>query len=181
MSCFMNLRLFPFDAQLCPISFYSYAHRDYQIRMKWSGTTPITFPDVELSEFDTGDIYIKTDCVRKYRTGNFSCLEGHFVLKRQLGFYGTFAFLPPAFCVIISWTSLWIKLDIAPARVTLGIATFLTLSSQQSALMKGLPKVPYVKAIDIWMTGCSLFIFATLIEYSIAQVILRFIAIRSCN
>ena len=87
-----------------------------------------------------------------------------------IGFYGMFGFLPTSLCVVVSWASFWVKLDIAPARVTLGIATFLTLATQQNAIIGGLPRVSYVKAIDIWMIGCQVFVFGTLLQYAIAQV-----------
>ena len=64
----------------------------------------------------------------------------------------------------------WIKLTVAPARVALGITTFLAVKVRASfntvvdfhkALIKtlgqtfsrGMPKVSYVKMIDIWMIG----------------------------
>ena len=31
-------------------------------------------------------------------------------------------------CVLVSWISFWIKVEIAPARVTLGVTTFLAIS-----------------------------------------------------
>ena len=92
-------------------------------------------------------------------------------------------FLPSFLCVVASWLSFWIKLQIAPARVTLSIATFLTISQQQATINQGgfhamlhlqyflaLPRVSYVKAIDIWMTVSLVFVFGTLLEYAAAQV-----------
>ena len=34
----------------------------------------------------------------------------------------------------------------------------------------GLPKVSYVKAVDVWMLVCNIFVFATILEFSLAQV-----------
>ena len=33
-------------------------------------------------------------------------------------------------CVLVSWISFWIKVEIAPARVTLGVTTFLAISGK---------------------------------------------------
>ena len=46
-------------------------------------------------------------------------------------------FLPSLLCVMASWLSFWVKLQIAPARVTLSIATFLTISQQQATINQG--------------------------------------------
>ena len=52
----------------------------------------------------------------------------------------------------------------------LGIATFLTISTQLASVNKALPRVAYIKAIDFWMITCFVFIFGTLVEFAMAQV-----------
>ena len=63
--------------------------------------------------------------MRDYITGKFPCLEFMFLLKRKLGYYMMHCYIPTILCVIISWLGFWIKLEIAGARLTLGIANFL--------------------------------------------------------
>ena len=72
-------------------------------------------------------------------------LQGFFVLKRTMGYYFVQIFLPSILCICCAIASFWVKLQIAPARVTLAIATFLTLTQQQASVNGVLPKVSYVK------------------------------------
>ena len=60
--------------------------------------------------------------------------------------------------------------EISEARVTLPIAEILTLATFQQVVLDGLPRVSYVKAIDIWTLLCYFFILGTLIEYALALV-----------
>nr|XP_028600265.1 glycine receptor subunit alpha-3 isoform X3 [Podarcis muralis] len=61
----------------------------------------------------------------------------------------------------------------APARVALGITTVLTMTTQSSGSRASLPKVSYVKAIDIWMAVCLLFVFSALLEYAAVNFVSR--------
>lgn len=54
-----------------------------------------------------------------------------------------------------------------------GILSVLSLSSECTSLASELPKVSYVKAIDIWLIACLLFGFASLVEYAVVQVMLN--------
>ena len=61
------------------------------------------------------------------------------------------------------------QLESAPARVTCGILTFLAISAWTQAFNAELPKVSYIKAIDIWTVSCNIFVFLSLMEYAFAQ------------
>ena len=47
--------------------------------------------------------------------------------------------------------------------------TFTVLAGVRSQL----PKVSYIKAIDVWMSMCLVFVFAALLEYAVVNVIAR--------
>ncbi|TRY60137.1 hypothetical protein DNTS_006447 [Danionella cerebrum] len=95
-------------------------------------------------------------CTKHYNTGKFTCIEVKFHLERQMGYYLIQMYIPSLLIVILSWVSFWINMDAAPARVGLGITT-----------------VSYVKAIDIWMAVCLLFVFAALLEYAAVNFVSR--------
>jgi hypothetical protein len=70
-----------------------------------------------------------------------------FKFKRRLGYYLFHTYLPTCLIVIMSWISFWIKPEAVPARVTLGVTSLLTLSTQHANSQKSLPPVSYIKVI----------------------------------
>jgi len=174
IGCHMDLKFYPFDLQVCPIHIESYSYREDQLDILWhSNVTIQVSDDLTLPTFSLVSNLIRHDCSRKHITGDFSCLEGFFVLRRHISYYLIHIYIPSVLCVIVSWMSFWIKLESAPARVTCGILTFLAISSQTQSFNSELPKVSYIKAIDVWMFVCNLFVFLSLMEYAFAQVLLR--------
>ena len=60
-----------------------------------------------------------------------------------------------------------------PARVTLGILNVLTMTSQASAVNQHLPRVSYIKAIDVWLSMCLLFVVGALLEFPVVNLLRR--------
>ena len=58
-----------------------------------------------------------------------------FHLHRSIGFHLIQSYLPSILIVAISWVSFWMDVDCVPARVTLGVITLLTVSSQVSGII----------------------------------------------
>lgn len=79
-------------------------------------------------------------------------------------------YIPSILLVILSWVSFWISADAVVARVSIGLLTVLNLVTQSTGSRNQLPKVSYIKAIDVWMTACLVFAFASLIEFAIVNV-----------
>jgi len=174
LHCDMAFEYFPFDSQICTIGLESMAHRHHQLAVGWRENDPIQINEkLALASFQLKDILIQEECNVTYTTGLFSCAQGYFVLERDVGYYVTHCFVPSFLTVLISWFGFWIKLEIAPARVTLGVATFFTISQMTQTFNAGLPKLSYIKSIDVWMITCKIFVFATILEYCIAQTVMR--------
>ena len=67
--------------------------------------------------------------------------------------------------VIVSWVSFWLDQNAIPARVSLGVTTLLTMSTQTSGINAQLPPVSYTKAIDVW-TGVRFFFLKIFLKNS---------------
>ena len=114
-------------------------------------------------------------------SGAFPCLEIRFKLRRDVGYFLIQVYVPSMLIVILSWVSFWINVDASPARVSIGLLTVLTTTTQSSQSTATLPRVSYIKAIDVWMSMCLVFVFTGLLEYAVVNVLSRRKAVRIIN
>ncbi|NXU58184.1 GBRB1 protein, partial [Turnix velox] len=103
--------------------------------------------------------------------GAYPRLSLSFRLKRNIGYFILQTYMPSTLITILSWVSFWINYDASAARVALGITTVLTMTTISTHLRETLPKIPYVKAIDIYLMGCFVFVFLALLEYAFVNYI----------
>ncbi|KAI5731552.1 hypothetical protein M8J77_012137 [Diaphorina citri] len=172
LSCAMNFMIYPHDTQECSLQMESLSHTTDDLIFQWDPEMPLAVDEkIELPQLQL--VKNKTaDCSQVYSTGNFTCLEVIFVLKRRLGYYLFHTYIPTCLIVIMSWVSFWIKPEAAPARVTLGVTSLLTLSTQHAKSQASLPPVSYLKAVDAFMSACTVFVFMALMEYCLVNIVL---------
>ncbi|XP_035272760.1 glycine receptor subunit alpha-3 isoform X2 [Anguilla anguilla] len=174
LSCPMNLKNFPMDVQTCIMQLESFGYTMNDLIFEWQKKGPVQVAEgLTLPQFILKDESDLRYCTKHYNTGKFTCIEVRFHLERQMGYYLIQMYIPSLLIVILSWVSFWINMDAAPARVALGITTVLTMTTQSSGSRTSLPKVSYVKAIDIWMAVCLLFVFSALLEYAAVNFVSR--------
>lgn len=174
LSCVMMLHSYPFDKQRCNVLIESFGYDARKILLHWSEkNTPIELKITSLPQFQVHKWgYSKHFTAHRIR-GNFSTLSAEFVFKRNIGYYVVQMYIPTLLIVTLSWVSFWLNVNSVPGRVTLGVLSVLTISTQSSSVNAALPRVSYTKAIDIWMATCLVFVFAALIEFAIANVLTR--------
>ncbi|EYC44942.1 hypothetical protein Y032_0445g1589 [Ancylostoma ceylanicum] len=168
LSCPMHLQFYPMDVQQCFIDLASYAYTTKDIEYVWKSEEPVqlkqglssSLPSFQLNNVST------TYCTSKTNTGTYSCLRTVLQLKRQFSYYLLQLYIPSCMLVIVSWVSFWIDRTAVPARVTLGVTTLLTMTTQSSGINAKLPPVAYIKAIDVWIGACLTFIFCALLEFA---------------
>ncbi|CAM1326233.1 Hiscl2 (predicted) [Pycnogonum litorale] len=174
LSCPMMFKDYPHDTQTCSMLIESLSHRTDDLVFLWNLSYPLVInPDMELPQLDVLKSETK-DCTLEYSTGNFTCLAVVFTLRRRLGYQLLHTYIPTALIVVMSWISFWISPEAVPARVTLGVTSLLTLATQNTQSQASLPPVSYVKAIDVWMSSCTVFVFCSLMEYAIVTHFMRY-------
>ena len=77
--------------------------------------------------------------------GEYSCLKVTLLFKREFSYYLLTIYVPSCMLVIVSWISFWLDSKSVPARVSLGVTTLLTVSTQTAGVNRSLPPVAYTK------------------------------------
>ncbi|XP_036138863.1 gamma-aminobutyric acid receptor subunit beta isoform X6 [Monomorium pharaonis] len=163
-SCPMNLQYFPMDRQLCHIEIESFGYTMRDIRYKWNeGPNSVGVSnEVSLPQFKVLG-HRQRAMEISLTTGNYSRLACEIQFVRSMGYYLIQIYIPSGLIVIISWVSFWLNRNATPARVALGVTTVLTMTTLMSSTNAALPKISYVKSIDVYLGTCFVMVFASLL------------------
>ncbi|XP_069008458.1 gamma-aminobutyric acid receptor subunit rho-1-like isoform X2 [Embiotoca jacksoni] len=151
--CNMDLSRFPLDTQTCSLEIESYAYTDDDLMLYWKkGNESLNTDDrISLSQFLIQKFHTTTKLAFYSSTGWYNRLYIHFTLRRHIFFFLLQTYFPATLMVMLSWVSFWIDRRAVPARVPLGITTVLTMSTIITGVNASMPRVSYIKAVDIYL------------------------------
>ena len=75
----------------------------------------------------------------------------------------------------MSWVSLWLDREAATARVGLGVTAMISLMTMTAGVNATLPKVSYLKSIDIYLGVCLFMAFGVIVEYAMVGYVAKII------
>lgn len=142
-----------------------YTNKEVNICWKNSKASVVGIDQVHLPQFRIID-YKTSTYLEEQATGQYTRLSLSFLLQRHIGYFIFQTYLPSILIVMLSWVSFWINHEATSARVALGITTVLTMTTISTGVRSSLPRISYVKAIDIYLVTCFVFVFAALLEYA---------------
>ncbi|XP_037945104.1 glycine receptor subunit alpha-2 [Teleopsis dalmanni] len=173
IACQMEFQLYPMDIQVCPIYIESFSSNNQKVKLRWSDSGVTLNPELKLLQYNLGQPLEleESDGYMPEKVGNFSRLTVYFRFERQIGHHLIQTFAPSSLVVMLSWFSFWLGLDAIPGRVTLLVTCMLTLVTMFTGLRADIPPVAYVKALDLWMAGCMVSVFAALAEFVVVKVL----------
>ncbi|CAF1365380.1 unnamed protein product [Adineta steineri] len=176
LDCQMKLQKFPLDNQTCVVNIGSYGFATTDLAFFWDQASNISAirvnEDLEMPDFVLSNHEAKY-CNRTTATGSFACIEVHLSLQRNINLYLQQLYLPSTLIVALSFIAFWIDYKSHPARTLLSLLLIVTVTTKAEGIRSQLPRVSYIKAIDVWMSACLVFVFAGLLEYALVNVIAR--------
>ncbi|KPP75323.1 hypothetical protein Z043_105435 [Scleropages formosus] len=146
-ACMMDLRRYPLDEQNCTLEIESYGYTTDDIEFYWRG----------------GDGAVTG--VERIELPQFSIVDYKLISKNVV--FSTGVCVTP--CITQSFLNL--ETSVADCNCVPGITTVLTMTTINTHLRETLPKIPYVKAIDMYLMGCFVFVFLALLEYAFVNYI----------
>uniref|UniRef100_A0A8C9RZT8 Gamma-aminobutyric acid receptor subunit rho-1 n=1 Tax=Scleropages formosus TaxID=113540 RepID=A0A8C9RZT8_SCLFO len=158
--CNMDLSRFPLDTQTCSLEIES-----CESLMKGNDSLK-TDDRISLSQFLIQKFHTTTKLAFYSSTGWYNRLYIHFTLRRHIFFFLLQTYFPATLMVMLSWVSFWIDRRAVPARVPLGITTVLTMSTIITGVNASMPRVSYIKAVDVYLWVSFVFVFLSVIEYA---------------
>ncbi|KAK5985223.1 Acetylcholine-gated chloride channel subunit acc-2 [Trichostrongylus colubriformis] len=166
--CSLELSNFPLDLQTCGLIYESFNYNNQEVRMRWTTIDEPVQPmgAIVLPDFDL----FKISANRKeepYPAGMWDELHVIIMFERRFVWYFMQAYLPTYLTIFISWISFALGPRAIPARTMLGVNALLAMIFQFGNIMRNLPRVSYIKAIDVWMLVSMTFIFSSLLELAI--------------
>ncbi|CAD6187811.1 unnamed protein product [Caenorhabditis auriculariae] len=162
--CTMDLTKFPFDNVTCALTFESFNYNTDEVQMSWSPNGVQKMREkMELADYELVEI-TNIRNTEPYPAGKWHELTMMFHFKRRAGWYILQAYLPTYLTICISWISFALGSKAIPARTMLGVNSLLAMTFQFGNIIRNLPRVSYVKAIDVWMLSCMTFVFCSLLE-----------------
>ncbi|KAL4220984.1 Glycine receptor subunit alpha-3 [Mactra antiquata] len=171
-SCLMHLQKYPFDSQKCHFEVESYGHSTDNMKFVWSDDAVSIASDIQFPQFELTEIK-HYSCEKDYYGIVYPCIGAQFLLVRNYQYYIIQIYVPSILIVFLSWVNFWLDCTSVPARISLGLLTVLTMTTQSSGARANLPHVSYVKAIDVYMATCLTFVFLGLVEFAYVNVLTR--------
>ncbi|KAH7727426.1 Protein LGC-35 a [Aphelenchoides avenae] len=165
--CPMDLTLFPFDSQVCKLGIESYGYTADQVQYIWSRgqREALKLHKFRLPDFRVKEAFV-TSKLENYATGNYSRLYICFVFTRSAGFCFLQLIIPSTAVVITSWVSLWMENETQFADM---ISIILTITFLLFSYNEVMPRVSYLKALDIWLAVCFMVVFLSLIKLAVLK------------
>ncbi|KAF1669212.1 Gamma-aminobutyric acid receptor subunit rho-1, partial [Pygoscelis papua] len=166
--CNMDFSRFPLDTQTCSLEIESYAYTEDDLMLYWKNGNDSLKTDerISLSQFLIQEFHTTTKLAFYSSTGWYNRLYINFTLRRHIFFFLLQTYFPATLMVMLSWVSFWIDRRAVPARVPLGITTVLTMSTIITGVNASMPRVSYIKAVDIYLWISFVFVFLSVLEYA---------------
>ncbi|XGW08238.1 hypothetical protein V3C99_010946 [Haemonchus contortus] len=167
VTCGMDLTLFPFDSQLCKLGIESYGYTADQVKYVWSQgrIKALILHKIRLPDFQIKESFV-TSRVESYATGDYSRLYVCFVFSRSAGFCFLQLIIPSTAVVITSWVSLWMENETSFQDM---ISIILTITFLLFSYNEVMPRVSYIKAMDVYLGVCFCIVFCSLIKLAIIK------------
>merc|ERR1712212_805077 len=162
--CPMDMRLYPFDKQNCPLQLASYGGHKENIEYVWKSLDPVQIAkSIHQSDYTLYG-YGQSYCDVRTSTGSYSCAQVEFLFERAASIKVMTVMVPSCMWIVVAWLALWLNREQLVGSIFLVCLSLYALSEIARQVNAEVPGVAYTKAIDTWTGTCVFFAFIALVE-----------------
>ncbi|KAG7176300.1 Gamma-aminobutyric acid receptor subunit beta-like 8 [Homarus americanus] len=161
-NCYFILYYYPFDSQFCEIRIRLSTHmRDHATFSMSQGVAEY------LGVIDLPLYSVQYVALRKHTHDDVIFID--FVLKRRVGNAVLSIFVPTMLLLLVSWSTLFLKLEALNVRAIMSLTTLLVLYTMFANLSSSLPSTAEVKLIDVWFFFIIFLLFSNIMVHVFAD------------
>jgi len=178
LACTMQLRMYPFDSQICPVEMASYGFAKNDMVLEWKKQNPVQVDDNSddsLDGYSLKALVTNDGGEAETTTGAYSSLRVDIWLEDQSTAAIVFSlYIPLAMFVFVCWMTLFLDPRAAFMPRLLTAVFCLMAGSGMCAFFKNdIPQVSYTMSIDIWCGFCITFMFIAVLMSVIVHFVMR--------
>ena len=146
LECKFNLKWYPFDSQICPITLSKDSSKDNEKYIfKW----------LHLPKIIQGDLlqYEVFPSLQYKNNATNNSIEVAIRLRRKLASHIFDTYLPTVCLIIIAGWTLFIDHSHFEATIMVALTTMLVIYTLHQSIYETLPSTAYLKMVDIWLFG----------------------------
>jgi hypothetical protein len=169
-----DLRKFPFDRHVLPISIESFSFDAKKLAFVMEKEA-VTTGHLRITDgWQLKEIRSRID-EHHYPEENtkYSRFTGELVVHRDSGYYLWKIVLPLVLIIAMSWAVFWMDPEELEARMGLAVTSMLAVVAFNFAIADTLPKISYVTRMDVFIVLGYVFIFGAFIENLITHILNR--------
>lgn len=154
-ACTFELFLYPFDVQRCSFQLRLSAAYDENVQLSSTNRTVVYNGSPGLVMFNVQNIKIGP-----YDSEQYLVVE--FELHRRQGMILLSTFLPSMLLLLVSWATLFVKLEALNVRAVMSLTTLLVLYTLSTNTSRLLPATTTIKLVDIWFLFIIVLLFCNI-------------------
>ncbi|XP_042203075.1 uncharacterized protein LOC121853174 [Homarus americanus] len=178
--CHFQLQMYPFDVQMCNLSFMVMNAPSTRVFHKSTPGNHVPYLNARrvLLEYSLED---QTTEVGWYMLGSdnntFFSLTYH--LRRLYGYHVMNSFFPSLLIFFISYVTFFFQLEDFTNRIMISLTGQLVLAALFTSTTQSSVKTPYLKLIDVWYAAIITFCFLIIISQTLINVVLHSVRLPS--
>ena len=147
LDCKFDLKMYPFDNQVCPINLVIPESHNSEFVMQW--IEPPHVDKIDLMEYE-----VLSNLEFNNTNSPLHEIIVYIKLRRRLSYHIINTYVPSFCLMIIAVFTLFIDVSHFEATIMVTLTSMLVIYTLHQSITANLPQTSYMKMIDVWLASC---------------------------